>query len=100
TTRKRRKPKLLMARAAAPMLRGLRAFTSTTRNRSDSDGESKNMILRHVFAGAGWRFLVCGCCGLSEVFSRSLGLPPFPSQRRFSPGRHSEKFRDAEKFRK
>ncbi len=34
TTRSREKPKLLMARAAAPMLRGLRDDTSTTRRRS------------------------------------------------------------------
>ena len=34
TTRSREKPKLLMARAAAPILRGLRDDTSTTRRRS------------------------------------------------------------------
>src|SRR5713226_3645430 len=36
TTRRWKKPKLLMARAAAPMLRGLRGATRMTRRRSDS----------------------------------------------------------------
>ena len=40
TTRKRWKPKLLMARAAAPMLSGFRAATSTTRNRPRSASSS------------------------------------------------------------
>ena len=35
TIRRRAKPKLLMARAAAPMLRGLRVATRTTRRRSN-----------------------------------------------------------------
>src|SRR5205814_10603558 len=42
TTRRLRKPKLLMARAAAPMLRGLRAATRTTRKWSNSDQTDKN----------------------------------------------------------
>ena len=41
TTRSREKPKLLMARAAAPMLRGLRDDTSTTRRRSSLRGAGK-----------------------------------------------------------
>jgi hypothetical protein len=35
---------LLMARAAAPMLRGLRAFTRTTRNPSNSAGTGKRLV--------------------------------------------------------
>ena len=41
TTRRRRNPKLLMARAAAPMLRGLRVATRTTRRRSNSGRTGK-----------------------------------------------------------
>src|SRR5713101_493064 len=37
TTRRWKKPKLLMARAAAPMLRGLRGLTRTTHKRSSSE---------------------------------------------------------------
>src|SRR6266852_2353432 len=42
TTRRRKKPKLLMARAAAPMLRGLRVATRTTRKLSNSVEATKN----------------------------------------------------------
>src|ERR1700736_599478 len=42
TTRRRRNPKLLMARAAAPMLRGLRVATRTTRRRSNSGRADKS----------------------------------------------------------
>lgn len=41
TTRRWRKPMLLMARAAAPILSGLRVDTSTTFRRSKSDGVGK-----------------------------------------------------------
>ncbi len=41
TTRNRDSPKLLMARAAAPMFRGLRVETRTTQSWSDSAGVSK-----------------------------------------------------------
>src|SRR4029077_9797005 len=47
TTRRCRKPKLLMARAAAPMFRGLRVETSTTQRRSNSDGVGKTLFYRH-----------------------------------------------------
>ena len=40
-------PKLLMARAAAPMFRGLRVATRTTRRLSKSAGEFIAAILRH-----------------------------------------------------
>src|SRR5882762_895659 len=41
TTQRWKKPKLLIARAAAPMLRGLRGLTRTTRKRSSSDWGDK-----------------------------------------------------------
>lgn len=41
TTRSRENPRLLMARAAAPMLSGFRVETSTTHRRSNSDGAGK-----------------------------------------------------------
>src|SRR5437588_9546023 len=41
TTRSRRNPRLLMARAAAPILSGLRVETSTTQRRPNSVGMSK-----------------------------------------------------------
>src|SRR5205085_3913754 len=41
TTRRRWKPKLLMARAAAPILSGLRVATRTTRRPSNSAGTGK-----------------------------------------------------------
>src|ERR1700683_4958436 len=48
TTRRRENPKLLIARAAAPILRGLRASTRTTRKPSSSE-ESGNLF---VFYGS------------------------------------------------
>src|SRR5205823_5089735 len=47
TTRNRRKPRLLMARAAAPMLSGLRVDTNTTQRRSNSDCVGKTLFYRH-----------------------------------------------------
>jgi hypothetical protein len=41
TTRKRDNPKLFIARAAAPIFRGLRVETRMTQSRSDSEGVSK-----------------------------------------------------------
>src|SRR5882672_9415174 len=50
TTRRWKKPKLLMARAAAPMLRGLRGLTKTTRRLSSWEWEDKEhpSILRRA----------------------------------------------------
>src|SRR5712664_1788291 len=45
TTQRWKKPKLLMARAAAPMLRGLRGLTRTTRRLSSWDREDKEQTL-------------------------------------------------------
>src|SRR5258708_38902660 len=52
TTRRWRNPKLLMARAAAPMLRGLRGLTRTTRNRSSSGWAVGTLIIAQVNPGA------------------------------------------------
>jgi len=46
TTRRWRNPKLLMARAAAPMLRGLRGLTRTTRKRSIQGGQTRETSLQ------------------------------------------------------
>src|SRR6266850_2883319 len=45
TTRRWKKPKLLMARAAAPMLRGLRGLTRTTRKLSSWDEADKERLI-------------------------------------------------------
>src|SRR5438445_12079240 len=50
TTRRWKKPKLLMARAAAPMLRGLRGLTRTTRRLSSWDREDKEQTLFYAAA--------------------------------------------------
>src|SRR5438132_10643776 len=70
TTRRWQKPKLLMARAAAPMLRGFRGATRTTRRRSESALGNTEMSLQQE-RSAGRKALPSPSFA-GQVFEKSL----------------------------
>jgi len=78
TSRRWGTPKLLMARAAAPILRGLRTSTRTTRNRANSAGIDKLSLFYGTYVSASVVPLLRSPCGFRTCCNPSAAEPFCP----------------------